>query len=88
MPLQIRCPGCKGAFRIKDEYAGKAIKCPKCAWIVRIPVQANHLDMPGAQVEQTEQLSPEERLRGLEEKIAELKAKRKKIDCNRSPPRE
>jgi predicted Zn finger-like uncharacterized protein len=37
MPLDVKCPGCSAAFKVKDEHAGKKMKCPKCAKIVSIP---------------------------------------------------
>lgn len=37
MPLEFNCPMCKAALRVKDEHAGKKMKCPKCAKVVSIP---------------------------------------------------
>jgi DNA-directed RNA polymerase subunit M/transcription elongation factor TFIIS len=37
MPIMITCPGCKSKLRIRDEYAGKAMKCPRCSASVSIP---------------------------------------------------
>ena len=39
MPLDVKCPGCNAAFKVKDEHAGKKMKCPKCAKIVAIPAK-------------------------------------------------
>ena len=39
MPLDVKCPGCSAAFKVKDEHAGKKMKCPKCAKIVPIPAK-------------------------------------------------
>jgi hypothetical protein len=37
MPILISCPGCKAKLRIRDEYAGKAMKCPRCSADLEIP---------------------------------------------------
>lgn len=39
MPVQLTCPGCKSRLRIKDEFAGKKVKCPRCEALVRVPTQ-------------------------------------------------
>ncbi len=31
MPENITCPQCQAALRIREEYAGKEVKCPHCA---------------------------------------------------------
>lgn len=36
MPIPIRC-SCGKAFNLKDELAGKAIKCPDCQAVIRVP---------------------------------------------------
>jgi S1-C subfamily serine protease len=40
MAIAVTCQACQFAFRVKDEFAGKAGKCPKCAAIVRVPGEA------------------------------------------------
>src|SRR5262245_39898284 len=40
MALTITCPGCKAARRVRKEYAGKQIKCPRCSEAVLVPLQA------------------------------------------------
>jgi hypothetical protein len=40
MPIEVKCPGCNVGFRVKDEHAGKKMKCPRCAKIVSIPEKA------------------------------------------------
>jgi hypothetical protein len=37
----ILCPGCKSKLRIRDEYAGKAMKCPRCSASVSVPAEDN-----------------------------------------------
>ena len=38
MPIPMKCGECGAGFRIKDEYAGKKGKCPKCQAIFRVPL--------------------------------------------------
>ncbi len=37
MPISIVCTHCTAPLTVKDEYAGKRIKCPKCAGILQLP---------------------------------------------------
>jgi uncharacterized RDD family membrane protein YckC/predicted RNA-binding Zn-ribbon protein involved in translation (DUF1610 family) len=37
MPLKIRCTGCQKALNVPDRARGKAIKCPNCETVLRIP---------------------------------------------------
>lgn len=39
MPIAVKC-GCGKQLRVKDELAGKAIKCPGCANVVKVPAKA------------------------------------------------
>lgn len=48
MPLDFHCPECSTGLRVKEEHAGKKMKCPKCAKIVPIP-QAS--EQEGVEVE-------------------------------------
>lgn len=34
MPIRITCPSCSATLSVKDEFAGRAVKCPKCAGII------------------------------------------------------
>lgn len=36
MPIRVRC-ACGKSLTVKDELAGKAVKCPQCQQIVRVP---------------------------------------------------
>jgi DNA-directed RNA polymerase subunit M/transcription elongation factor TFIIS len=33
----IPCPGCKATLRIRDEFAGRSMKCPRCSAPLSIP---------------------------------------------------
>src|SRR5262245_1977500 len=37
MPQVIACASCRGRFRVPDTAAGKQIKCPRCASVLRVP---------------------------------------------------
>lgn len=35
--IQCECPQCNYAYQVDDNYAGKAVKCPKCSERMVIP---------------------------------------------------
>jgi hypothetical protein len=39
MPVTVTCTGCKSTLKVRDDLAGKKIKCPKCATLVLIPAE-------------------------------------------------
>lgn len=34
MPVRLVCPSCSASLSVKDEYAGRAVKCPKCGGVI------------------------------------------------------
>jgi predicted Zn finger-like uncharacterized protein len=34
MPIRITCPSCSATLSVKDEFAGRAVKCPKCGGVI------------------------------------------------------
>jgi predicted Zn finger-like uncharacterized protein len=34
MPIRLTCPSCSATLSVKDEYAGRAVKCPKCGGVI------------------------------------------------------
>ena len=40
MALSVTCPGCKATLRVKEELAGKKVKCPRCEAAVPISAAA------------------------------------------------
>jgi phage FluMu protein Com len=40
MPVKVRCKSCEKVLNAPDKYRGKAIKCPQCKSVVRIPATA------------------------------------------------
>ncbi len=37
MSISVQCPGCEKNLRIKDDLAGKRVKCPGCGHIMLVP---------------------------------------------------
>ncbi|NOZ21659.1 MAG: TIGR00266 family protein, partial [Planctomycetes bacterium] len=37
MTIQTACPKCKQAYSLKDELAGKTVKCKKCGQAFTLP---------------------------------------------------
>jgi hypothetical protein len=37
MPLSVTCPACRGVLRVRDDYAGQEMKCPRCNASVAVP---------------------------------------------------
>ena len=37
MSIMVRCAGCGGEFRAKQELAGRRAKCPKCGNVLQVP---------------------------------------------------
>jgi hypothetical protein len=37
MPLTVTCPGCSSPLRVRDEYVGKKLKCPRCQGVIEVP---------------------------------------------------
>jgi hypothetical protein len=56
MPQTLTCPGCRATLRVRDDLAGKTIKCPRCAGVVPVPTgkAATAGDRPAADEEFTE----------------------------------
>ena len=34
MPIRIACPSCSATLSVKDEFAGRAVRCPKCGTVI------------------------------------------------------
>jgi predicted RNA-binding Zn-ribbon protein involved in translation (DUF1610 family) len=37
MALEISCPACQASLRVREEYVGKQLKCPRCAAVLTVP---------------------------------------------------
>lgn len=40
MPIRITCPSCSAVLSVRDENAGRAVRCPKCDGVIPVPVPA------------------------------------------------
>ena len=49
MPIAAQCTSCSVKFQVKDEWAGKRVKCPKCSKPFQIPKPAAPKQKPKAQ---------------------------------------
>ena len=47
MPISTQCPYCQKKFRAADKVAGKAVKCPGCQGVVRVPGVQNGKEPSG-----------------------------------------
>lgn len=50
MPLQVTCSGCQATLAAPDTAAGKAVRCPKCQAVVRVPAPAGSAPPAGASI--------------------------------------
>jgi hypothetical protein len=57
MPVRLSCKGCKSTLRVRDDLAGKKVKCPRCGAANVVPAALEEF----APVE----VVPEERIRGV-----------------------
>lgn len=46
MPLKVQCKHCNSRISVRDELAGKQVKCPKCGQAIRIPPAASAASPP------------------------------------------
>ncbi len=48
MPIKVACKSCEVQLNIKDDLAGKSIKCPKCQAITKVPASMQETSVPAA----------------------------------------
>ena len=46
MPIKISCGDCSAKLAVKDELAGRTVKCPKCQQAIKVPAPASDGDAP------------------------------------------
>lgn len=39
MPLSVTCPNCEKTLRLKDDSAGRKVRCPDCSTAISVPTQ-------------------------------------------------
>jgi len=50
MPVRVVCPSCGTQLNVRDEHAGRSVKCPKCSYVIP-PAQAQApVAPPGAEL--------------------------------------
>jgi predicted Zn finger-like uncharacterized protein len=84
MPLDFKCPECQAGLRVKDEHAGKKMKCPKCAKVISIPKPDDDVvedvdvveDEPRAEAEAGDPFQELDRPTSKKEKLEAAKAER------------
>src|SRR5438552_1137795 len=48
MPIRIKCPSCQTILGVKESLAGKKANCPKCRYLLTIPVPKKSVAAPAA----------------------------------------
>src|SRR5664279_3759318 len=48
MSISVTCSACTASFKVKDEFAGRRGRCPKCSAIVQVPAVASPAPPPQA----------------------------------------
>jgi hypothetical protein len=57
MPIRIKCPSCQTILGVKETLAGKKAKCPKCQFMLTIPMPKAAAAAPAVSVEDAEALA-------------------------------
>ena len=58
MALEISCPACQASLRVREEYVGKQLKCPRCAAVLTVPSAPAEAPDAGAQVRPAMRAAP------------------------------
>src|SRR5262245_40228549 len=45
MPISLKCSECGSSLKIRDDLAGRKVKCPKCTNILRVPTDEEEADV-------------------------------------------
>ena len=43
MTISLTCIACAAELRVRDEHAGKAVRCPKCSEVITVPNEELHV---------------------------------------------
>jgi predicted Zn finger-like uncharacterized protein len=71
MALEISCPSCQAALRIREEHAGKRLKCPRCSAVISVPASLNSAQQAVEQIRPAPRVAPPSAPAGDEITIAE-----------------
>lgn len=79
MPIPFQCSGCEFKTKVKDELAGKKIKCPKCgtAGVIKAATQGTQ-DLMKLNLDSFEDVAPEEGRNADGTRVIDPKAKKRK----------
>jgi DNA-directed RNA polymerase subunit M/transcription elongation factor TFIIS len=81
MAIALSCPGCVQALKVKDELAGRKIKCPKCGTVIPVPEKrAGKDERVMAKAPRTESIEEDDE---PQEEKRPKKKKKKKAKSNR-----
>jgi hypothetical protein len=50
MSIHVVCPGCKKAFTVSDQFAGKKGPCPQCKTVITVPTLKEQVTIHGPDV--------------------------------------
>lgn len=88
MPIQVVCPKCDKAYKVKDESAGKKLRCKQCETVFPIPAAEEEGDpwdsLP--EPDEDDELPPARRLPPVQRKKPQTKAKRAKASSGDGVP--
>ncbi len=63
MSLSVTCPDCDKTLRVKDELAGKKVRCPGCSTVIPIPAKELEADDDVEFLDDLEEPTPSKRKR-------------------------
>lgn len=63
MALAVTCPFCQTALRVRDEHAGKQVRCPRCSRLIQVASPEPMAETAVQEVQSTERIGSEVRLR-------------------------
>lgn len=80
MPIEFACNECSKTYRVKDELAGKKIKCSQCEAVVEVPTASRK-----PATKKTESASRPVRKKVVTKKAAKRPTTKKKVQKKRRP---
>lgn len=58
--IRVRCPKCRKALQVKEEFAGRKVRCPLCSHVMAVPKAPPRAAEPEAPAGPGGHISPEE----------------------------
>ncbi len=72
MSILVKCKSCQTSLRVRDEHAGKKVKCPRCASPVEVPHPATAEIEEIVEVDATEAVVPATAIRLVAPAVPEV----------------